>query len=40
MLGSEFMANLDRKIVILRDLQLREAIRKMICKKPKEDKKK
>lgn len=29
------MANLDRKILILRDLQLREAIRKMVCRKPK-----
>lgn len=34
------MANLDRKIVILRDLQLGNAIRKMVCKKPKKEREK
>lgn len=34
------MANLDRKIVILRDLQLRDAIHKMVYKKTKEEREK
>lgn len=34
------MANLDRKIVILRDLQLGDDIRKMVCKKPKKEREK